>query len=157
MRMIRKIELQLKQKLGRQLSVEELAKVLDMDLDELKVKIRLEVKIKSMHEPLAEDFNLEAILPDPTAKVEEAVVEKGLKEIVEKAIAQTRNLKDQERQVLTMRYLQGDTVISLAEVGRRLFLTRERVRQIENKALNKLAQGRYCKELRRYLDDSINL
>ena len=71
---------------------------------------------------------------------EEAVIRSQLAEEVERAMAP---LSDREREILRLRYGFGlDRELTFEEIGRRLSLTRERVRQIEAKAMAKLRAGR---------------
>ncbi len=141
----------LRQELGRNPHDEELARTLDIEVDELRTKMSLAIEIKSMSDRVGHDTEFEKFLADPAMQVEEAVVADSLRAILERAIAETKSLSDSERNVLTMRYLRG-RIYTLEEVGQELSLTKERIRQIQQKAFTKLFKGRFSSGLRLYLD-----
>jgi RNA polymerase sigma factor (sigma-70 family) len=81
------------------------------------------------------------MVPDQTVQSpEEAAIRNQMAREVERAMAP---LSDREKEVMRLRYGLGtDREYTLEEVGRRLFITRERVRQIESKALAKMRAAR---------------
>jgi RNA polymerase sigma factor (sigma-70 family) len=87
-----------------------------------------------------EETSLGALVADASALSPEAAVINGqMAEEVERAMAR---LNDREREVLRLRYGLGlDRELTLAEIGRRLSISRERVRQIEAKAVAKMRRG----------------
>jgi RNA polymerase primary sigma factor len=104
--------------------------------------------VTSLDRPVGEDAgtSLAELLPGEDMPIEEEVHVSLLEEALHRAL---RELTDRERQVLSLRYgLDGDAEpLSLEEIGRRLGITRERVRQIESKALARLSVQREVQAL----------
>ena len=98
--------------------------------------------------PVGEDTELGALLEDQNVRTPEEMVLRGdLASQVERAMAP---LADREREILRLRYGIGqDRAHTLEEIGRRLSLTRERVRQLEARALAKLRHAQEDEERRR--------
>jgi RNA polymerase primary sigma factor len=142
-------ERELTAKLGRPPTDEELATAARVSLKHMKEVRQAARAVTSLDKPLGDDN--EASLGDLTAvnptSVEDEVHVSLREETLKKALAQ---LPEREREVLQLRYgLDGDPEPhSLEEIGRRLGLTRERVRQIESRALEKLAMEREVAALR---------
>lgn len=142
-------ETELEKKLGRAPKVEEIAK-------ELKISYPLALKLHKLKadtislNTLVEgkkDTELQDLLPISEISLETEVTNATIKTEVAKLFSKV-NLKEQEMNVLTWRYgLNGQDPMTLQEVGTILGLTRERIRQIEIKAIQKLRQSRYIKEL----------
>ena len=102
----------------------------------------------SLEMPVGEDTELGALLEDETVRTpEEMVLHGDLAVQVERAMAP---LADREREILRLRYGIGqDRAHTLEEIGRRLSLTRERVRQLEARALAKLRHAQEDEDRRR--------
>ncbi|HEY9070519.1 MAG TPA: sigma-70 family RNA polymerase sigma factor [Candidatus Ozemobacteraceae bacterium] len=136
---VRKTARTFAQEHGRDPTIEEIAKITGLPVE------KIEEVSRQTQEPVSlgltvsnkEDSTLESFIPDSdAASPEEAIVDTLLKEQIEKVLSA---LSDRERQVVQLRF--GiDTGIprSLEEIGRIMNITRERVRQIEEKALKKL-------------------
>jgi RNA polymerase primary sigma factor len=130
--------------LGRDPRPEELAQKLELPVG--KVKLLLEASRSpasaSLEAPVGEDeeTRLGDMVKDAAAQSpEEAAIRNQMAAEVERAMAP---LSDREREVMRLRYGLGtDREHTLEEVGRKLFITRERVRQIEAKALAKMRSG----------------
>jgi RNA polymerase primary sigma factor len=105
--------------------------------------------VTSLDRPVGEEggASLADLVPGEEAPLEDEVHVSLQEEALHRAL---RELPDREREVLALRYgLDGDAdPVSLEEIGRRLGLTRERVRQIESKALERLAMQREIGALR---------
>ena len=120
-------------------------------LSEKKVqKVMLEFQdMLSLNAAIGDDIYLEdTISQDEEESLENQVLDQLAKEEIGKILNQ---LKPREREILTLRYgLAGDKIHTLEEVGQQFDITRERVRQIEKKTLEKL-RNKYSDQLREYL------
>ncbi len=143
----------LTQELGRDPTDAELAKELEMSEEKLRDLRRTAQDPVSLAMPVGEeaDSTLADFIPDPQAlDADDAAVSGMLRVQIALALGQ---LTDRERRVLEMRYgLSDGQPHTLEEVGRAFGVTRERVRQIEVKALRKLRHPRLGKLLKDYLD-----
>ncbi len=125
--------------LGRDPRPEELAARLEMPAAKVQLLLEASRPATSLEAPVGEqeETHLGELLRDTSAESpEEAAMRGQLAGEVERAMAP---LTDREKEVMRLRYGLGtDREHTLEEVGRRLFITRERVRQIESKALQKM-------------------
>lgn len=140
------------QELGREPSMEEVALRLGVEADKLEALMRLTREPLSLDAPLSEDSdstvgefventNTEA----PSCQIEET----ALREEIEQVLA---SLTPREEKVVRMRYGIGEpTAYSLEEIGAQFCLTRERIRQIEIKALRKLRHHRRRQNLEGFM------
>lgn len=133
----------LEQELGRDPSVEEVAKELQMDEDDVKSLMELSSDAISLETPIGGDEG-SATIGDVVENgsdqaPEEIVAERLLSEDIDVVLAQ---LNERERRVVELRYgLTGDEPLTLVEIGKYIGVTRERVRQIELAAIEKLRRG----------------
>jgi RNA polymerase primary sigma factor len=131
--------------LGREPRPEELAERLNMPVGKVQLLLEAARPAASLEAPVGEDeeTHLGELVRDQTIQSpEEMAIRNQMAQEVERAMAP---LTEREREVMRLRYGLGtDREHTLEEVGRRLFITRERVRQIESKAIAKMraAQGR---------------
>jgi RNA polymerase primary sigma factor len=137
---VRRVSLELSHKLGAMPSRREIAQAIDIPLEELDDLLRQALTTSSLDSPVNADEGrsfLGDLIADGSAEEPLDRVERGLhQEQLERWLSQ---LSDQERQVLAMRFgLDGQDRHTLAEIGRQLDVSRERVRQVELKALRKL-------------------
>jgi RNA polymerase primary sigma factor len=143
----------LMQELGREPSIEEIAQELELAPDKVTELKRIAQDPVSLEMPLGEedDSTLGDFVEDTDAEVPvEAASFKLLQEYLNLAL---EGLNDRERQVLVMRFGLADGKIrTLEEVGSHFKVTRERIRQIETKALAKLRQPARAKKLEGYLE-----
>jgi RNA polymerase primary sigma factor len=136
--------------LGREPTVEEIAAVLtDVGPDEVQALKRSARAPISLEKPVGEEEGAEFghfIADEQAESPYESAVEISAKEALGAALA---NLSFRERRVLELRYgLAGEQPRTLDEVGRTFNVTRERIRQIENRSLNKLQQLPVSQQLR---------
>ena len=129
--------------LGRPPRPQELAARLQLPLGKVELLLEAARQPASLETPIGEgeETQLGDLVRDVDARTpEEAAIEGQLATEVERAMGR---LSDREREVLRLRYGLGtEREQTLEEIGRRLMLTRERVRQIEAKALARLRQAR---------------
>jgi len=127
------------QKLGRDATSAEIAEQLQMDIEKVEEIMLLVKEPMSLDTPVGDDTDstFASFIEDDSLPSPEAVLDNTtLREQVSAALAE---LSPREEKVLRMRYGIGEpTQYSLEEIGARFFLTRERIRQIEIKALRKL-------------------
>jgi RNA polymerase primary sigma factor len=144
---------QLLQELGREPTLDELARALDMPVERVSEIIRIAPEPLSLETPIGEeeDSHLADFIEDHEAvSPAEAASNLILREKIEEALDQ---LTQRERDVLIMRFgLEDGCSRTLEEVGRHFRVTRERIRQIEAKALKKLRHPSRSKRLRDYLE-----
>lgn len=137
---IRKVSLDLAHKLGALPSRREIAEALNMPLDELDGLLRQALTTSSLDAPVNGDEGrsfLGDLIADTSNEEPLDQVERGIHQ--EQLGRWMSHLSDQERQVLNLRFgLEGEERHTLAEIGRMLEVSRERVRQVELKALRKL-------------------
>jgi RNA polymerase primary sigma factor len=142
----------LTQALGREPSVEELAKA--MELNEVKIQQILKISRDptSMDAPVGdeEDSSLGDFLQDENAiSPDEAAEDSSLIETIDALLG---GLTERERKVLQMRFgIRMTTDYTLEEVGKQFEVTRERIRQIEAKALKKLRHPSRAEKLKTYI------
>ena len=141
------------QELGREPTMDELARALDMPVERVSEIIRIAPEPLSLETPIGEeeDSHLADFIEDHEAvSPSEAANNLILREKIEEALDQ---LTQRERDVLIMRFgLEDGCSRTLEEVGRHFRVTRERIRQIESKALKKLRHPSRSKRLRDYLE-----
>ena len=129
--------------LGRDPRPDELAQRLDIPIGKVQLLLEAARTPASLEAPVGEDeeTRLGDLVRDASAESpEETAIRSQLATEVERAMAP---LTDREREVMRLRYGLGtDREHTLEEVGRRLFITRERVRQIEAKALSKMRRNK---------------
>ena len=147
-----KVKDSLEKELNREPTLEELAFELGMTVDEVTKIHDSQVDTVSIHTIVGdEDTELEHFIPSNDATPEEQYIEGSLQSEVHKLLRKC-NLKDREILVITLRYgLNGDTPLTLEAVGKTLHLTRERVRQLEAKAIRKMRSSQYIKSLAIYM------
>ncbi|MDE3144269.1 MAG: RNA polymerase subunit sigma, partial [Bacteroidota bacterium] len=137
----------------REPTPEELASLLDMDLDEITATINVGIRHVSMDTPLSdgEDSTLMDVMINPNAEKTDSKLEyyESLRTEIERSML---SLTDRQKAVLCYFFGIGiDNALSLEDIGARFNLTRERVRQIKDKAINKLRSTSRCKHLKVYL------
>jgi RNA polymerase primary sigma factor len=146
---IARAERELTGKLGRVPTEQEVAKAAKLPLKQVREVRQAARAVTSLDRPIVGEGEgtLAELVAGEAAPPEEEVTVSLAQDTLKRAISQ---LPDREREVVKLRYgLNGDLdPVSLEEIGRRLGLTRERVRQIETEALERLAVNRELEALR---------
>ena len=145
---IGRAERELMAKLGRPPTDEEISQTAKISLKHLREVRQAARAVTSLDKPLGDDND--ASIGDLVGAAEDGVEEEVEISLTEKTLHQAlADIPERERDVLTLRYgLAGGEPRSLEEIGRHLGLTRERVRQIEARALERLAVQREIEALR---------
>lgn len=143
------------QELNREPTIEELAKELEMEPEKVEYVIKIKQDITSLDAGVGRDGEDEdSVLGDfiedeDGATPEESAASQLLKEQVQSVLS---TLSDREQKIIKMRFgLDGGKSHTLEEVGQEFAVTRERIRQIEAKALAKLRKHKDAKKLHEYL------
>jgi RNA polymerase primary sigma factor len=146
---------QLVQEIGREPTPEEIASRLDLPVDKVRKVLKIAKEPISLETPIGEekDSHLGDFIEDKkVASPAESVIRMNLKEQTLKVL---QTLTPREERVLRKRFGIGvDTAHTLEEVGHDFDVTRERVRQIEAKALRKLRHPSRSKMLRSFVDNA---
>ena len=150
---IQKAYSQLEQEFEREPSAEELATLLEMDIEEVSATLGISARHVSVDTPLAEgeDNTLLDVLENPNAVKTDNELDhtESLKVEIERSL---KTLTERQKEVICYFFGIGvDHPMSLEDIGERFSLTRERVRQIKDKAITKLRTVNRCKLLRTYL------
>lgn len=150
---VKKVSSALLHKNGHEPSDEEIANELNMPVDRVREIIRISQDPVSLETPIGEeeDSHLGDFIPDVLAPAPAEVASLSLlKEQLDEVLG---TLTDREEKVLRLRFgLQDGRPRTLEEVGQRFQVTRERIRQIEAKALRKLRHPSRSKKLKDFLD-----
>jgi RNA polymerase primary sigma factor len=149
---MRRVQLQLTQELGREPSIDELAVGLETTPDKVENLLEIARRPISLETPIDEegdstfgDFVEDVNSPAPAEEVATNMLHEHLKKALDR-------LPPREAQILKLRYgLEDGRVYTLEEVGQAIGVTRERVRQLEAQALNRLRQSSAHLILRDYL------
>jgi RNA polymerase primary sigma factor len=143
------------QEIGREPTSEEIAKKMDMSVNKIRKIIKIAQEPISLETPIGEeedshlgDFIEDKVIPSPP----ETVININLREQIGEAL---KSLTEREAKVLKMRFGLGDgNEHTLEEVGQQFKVTRERIRQIEAKALRKLKHPSRSRKLKSFTDDN---
>ena len=148
-----RVSRQLLQELGRDPKPDEIAKEMNMTEEKVREIMKIAQDPVSLETPIGEeeDSHLGDFIPDEDAPAPaEAAAYSLLKEQIEDVL---NTLNDREQNVLKLRFgLEDGRARTLEEVGKEFDVTRERIRQIEAKALRKLRHPSRSKKLRDFLD-----
>ncbi|KXV21512.1 RNA polymerase sigma factor RpoD [Gluconobacter japonicus] len=146
---------QMLHEIGREPAPEELAEKLGMPLEKVRKVLKIAKEPISLETPIGdeEDSHLGDFIEDKTAVIPlDAAIQTNLREATTRVLA---SLTPREERVLRMRFGIGmNTDHTLEEVGQQFNVTRERIRQIEAKALRKLKHPSRSRKLRSFLDDN---
>ncbi len=150
---LNRVSRQMVQEMGREATPEELAMRMEMPEDKVRKVLKIAKEPISMETPIGddEDSHLGDFIEDAgvVSPVESATME-GLREATQHMLA---SLTSREAKVLRMRFgIDMNTDHTLEEVGKQFDVTRERIRQIEAKALRKLRHPTRSEKLRSFLD-----
>ena len=150
---IQKAYSQLEQEYEREPSPEELAEVLELEIEEISATLGIGGRHVSMDTPLSEgeENTLIDVLENPNAESADGNIEhkESLKQEIDRSL---KTLTERQKEVICFFFGIGvDHPMSLEDIGTRFNLTRERVRQIKDKAITKLKTNSRSKALRTYL------
>jgi len=152
---INRVQRQMLQEMGREPTPEELGKRLDLPEDKVRKVLKIAKEPISMETPIGddEDSNLGDFIEDThMSSPIDSATNLGLVEATHEVLA---NLTAREAKVLCMRFgINMNTDHTLEEVGKQFDVTRERIRQIEAKALRKLRHPSRSEHLRSFLDST---
>ena len=148
-----RVSRQLLQELGREPLPEEIAKELDMPVDRVREILKISQEPVSLETPIGEeedshlgDFIQDDNVPVPAEAAAQTLLKEQLDEVLD-------TLTEREQKVLRLRFGMNDgRARTLEEVSKEFDVTRERIRQIEAKALRKLRHPSRSRKLRDYLD-----
>ncbi len=143
----------LEQQYEREPSAEELAEVLEMDIEEVSSSLGINSRHVSMDSPLSEgeESTLIDVMENPNADKtdNELAHNQSLKTEIDRSL---KALTERQKEVICFFFGIGvDHPMSLEDIGEKFNLTRERVRQIKDKAITKLKTSNRCNLLRTYL------
>ena len=151
---LNRISRQMLQEMGREPQPEELAERMEMPEDKIRKVLKIAKEPISMETPIGddEDSHLGDFIEDSTIDSPvDAATGESLKEVTDGILA---GLTAREAKVLRMRFgIDMNTDHTLEEVGKQFDVTRERIRQIEAKALRKLRHPSRSEKLRTYIDE----
>jgi RNA polymerase primary sigma factor len=150
---IQKAYSHLEQEFEREPSAEELAELLELDIEEVSSTLGIAARHVSMDTPLSEgeDNTLIDVLINPNAELANSNIEhkESLKQEIDRSL---KTLTERQKEVICFFFGIGvDHPMSLEDIGEKFNLTRERVRQIKDKAITKLRGNSRSKMLRSYL------
>ena len=148
-----RVSRQLLQELGREPLPEEIAKELDMPVERVREILKISQEPVSLETPIGEeedshlgDFIQDDNVPVPAEAAAATLLKEQLNEVLD-------TLTEREQKVLRLRFGMNDgRARTLEEVGKEFDVTRERIRQIEAKALRKLRHPSRSRKLKDYLD-----
>lgn len=148
-----RVSRQLLQELGREPMPEEIAEELDMPVERVREILKISQEPVSLETPIGEeedshlgDFIQDDNVPVPAEAAAQTLLKEQLDEVLD-------TLTEREQKVLRLRFGMNDgRARTLEEVGKEFDVTRERIRQIEAKALRKLRHPSRSRKLRDYLD-----
>ncbi|GAB6072478.1 RNA polymerase sigma factor RpoD [Venenivibrio stagnispumantis] len=142
------------QELGREPTPEEIAKKVGMPADKVRKILRTSQEPISLETPVSDDEESQLgdfIADKSVLSPEEYVLKQALKAQLDEVLS---TLSEREEQVLRYRFgLEDDTEYTLEQVGKHFGVTRERIRQIEAKALRKLRHPHRAKYLKPFIED----
>jgi RNA polymerase primary sigma factor len=152
MNRVGRVRRELAQQLGREPTPAEIGNELDMRPDRVEEVQRLMRETVSLEAPLGDsevslgDFIEDEDTPQPEQIAEDTMMRRDIRRILE-------SLSDRERRILELRFgLTGEDPMTLEQVGKRLGVTRERIRQMELKTLRRLQSFRLARSLQNTLD-----
>ena len=149
-----RVSRQLLQELGREPTPEEIAEEMDMNVERVREILKISQEPVSLETPIGEeedshlgDFIQDEHIPVPADEAAHTLLREQLEKVMD-------TLSEREQKVLALRFgLEDGKPHTLEEVGREFQVTRERIRQIEAKALRKLRHPTRSRKLRDFLEE----
>lgn len=147
-----RVKKKLMQELGREPLPEEIAEEMDLPVEKVRYIQKISRKVLSLEMPIGdddEDSTLSDLIPDedtmsPNESANKTLLKEQIQDILE-------DLTERERKILSMRFgLEDDVTHTLEEVGKVFGVTRERIRQIEAKAIDKIREHKKSEQLKDY-------
>jgi RNA polymerase primary sigma factor len=143
----------LQQDLGREATVDEIAKAMETTPERVREIIRILPQPISLESPVGDEQDAtlaDFVIDENATDMDEAAAHLVLRAQVDGVLS---TLTPRERRVIELRFgLDGDTLYTLSEIGAELGVTRERIRQIETKALRKLRHPSRSRHLREFTE-----
>jgi RNA polymerase primary sigma factor len=151
---IGKMSRKLDQELGRQPTATEIAAKLELSVEEVEDTMKIANTHVSLDDPYSNDKDDNALVDyltdDDQISPDEGTYTNALTDDMEKAL---NTLTDREKLILTLYFgLSGEDPLTLEDIGKKLKLTRERIRQIKEKAIQRLRHSTRAKYLKGYID-----
>lgn len=153
-----KIKNRLERELGREPNILELVRKTGKDKDTILRYFAYLNDTKSLDDKVGEkeDTDFSYFIPSKDESLEKSVIKKDLSTRMSELLKEC-NLNEREIDVLSSRYgLNGIDVLTLEEIGQKYGVTRERIRQIETRALKKIRNSTYVKKFADFTDDPVN-
>ncbi len=142
----------LEKRYGREPSMQEVADTMEMSDYEVADVLKTSARHLSLDEPFKEEEGnnlLDVLESDRYAPPDDSLMQESLKEEIDKVLV---TLKPREAEIIRLYFgLEGDRPLTLEEIGEHFKLTRERVRQIKEKALRRMRHRSRLEPLRKYL------
>ena len=142
----------LEKRYGREPSMQEVADTMEMTDYEVADVLKTSARHLSLDEPFKEEEGnnlLDVLESDRYAPPDDSLMQESLKEEIDKVLV---TLKPREAEIIRLYFgLEGDRPLTLEEIGEHFKLTRERVRQIKEKALRRMRHRSRLEPLRKYL------
>lgn len=153
-----KIKNRLERELGREPNILELARKTGKDKDTILRYFAYLNDTKSLDDKVGEkeDTDFSYFIPSKDESLEKSAIKKDLSTRMSELLKEC-NLNEREIDVLSSRYgLNGIDVLTLEEIGQKYGVTRERIRQIETRALKKIRNSSHVKKFADFTDDPVN-
>jgi RNA polymerase primary sigma factor len=149
---IKKVTSMLEQELERPPSTEEVAQAMDLPEDKINAALKISNKIVSIDAPVGQEEDtkfLDLFVPKDTASTDEQLMRESLGKEIQRSLS---TLSEKERDVINLYYGLGKNhEYTLEEIALKFDLTRERVRQIKEKAIRRLRNSSRSRLLKAYL------
>lgn len=149
---IKKASMALEQKYQRMPSHDEIAKEMDISESKIDTAMKITTRYVSMDAPIASDEDttlMDVYVPSGTPNTDDELIQESLRKEIERSLS---TLSEKERDVINLYYGIGmNHGLTLEEIGAKFDLTRERVRQIKEKAIRRLRHTSRSKLLKAYL------
>ncbi len=142
----------LSQKLGREPTYEEILSESGISRKRTEKTISLAKKNLSLEKSISKDggFSLSDIIMDDDPPIDEVFISNELRNLIEKSLG---DLDPRQADILALHFgIGGEEPKSLSEIGRKYGITKERIRQLKNKALKKIREGKTAKALEPFLN-----
>ncbi|MFN3412190.1 MAG: sigma-70 family RNA polymerase sigma factor, partial [Exilispira sp.] len=135
---------------GESISVKKIAEMLNISDEKVSNVINAASEIQSLDMPLSDNAVFQDIIPDNSETPLDMALKMDIKDIINTALS---TLSEKEQKIIKMRYgLINGKEMSLLEIGKRFNLTKERIRQIEKRAMQKIMN---CQKLSKFYQEYV--